>query len=290
MFLLSFPALICVFIFNYIPLYGLTLAFRNFRPELGIFLSPWAKPLWYNFWFLQDPEFWYVLKNTVVIAGTKIIFLFPAPIILALLINEVALKWYKRVVQTITYMPHFISWVIMAGIFYKVLDFEPNSPINALLNLFGLGPVNIMGDEKMFLPVVIFSSMLKNVGWGTIIYLAAIMNIDPQLYEAAIIDGARKFTQIRKITIPCILPTISILFILQVPSLLVAGLNQIYNLMNPLTARAANITDIYILRVGLLQGQFAYATALGLVFGLAQLALVILANRFTNRSVGHGLW
>lgn len=290
LYVLVMPAIISTFIFNYMPIYGLTLAFRDFDISLGAFRSPWAKPIFYNFWFLNDSAFYEVLTNTLKIAAIKFAFAFPAPIILALLLNEVVHNYYKRIVQTITYLPHFISWVIMAGLIYKLFDFDPTSPYNAVRAMFGLEPVNLMAQESAFIPILVVSNITKEVGWGTIIYLAAIMSIDPQLYEAAIVDGAGKWAQTRYITLPGMMPTISILLVLSIPGVLSAGFDQIYNLMNPMVARLANVTDIYVLRVGLQQAQYSFATALGLVFGVLGFTLTMIANRVSKTSGGSGIW
>lgn len=290
LYLLVFPAVVAVFLFSYMPLTGILLAFRTWVPAKGMYLSPWAKPLFYNFWFLRDPEFWYVLGNTIKISLVKFVVGFPAPIILALLINEVHHTVYKRVVQTITYIPHFVSWVIMAGIIYKIFSIDPYSPFNALRSLFGLKPLEILASPHFFLPLIAFSNVFKEVGWGTIIYLAAIMGVDPQLYESAIIDGAGKLRQTWSITLPTILPVITILFILWVPSILTENLSQIWNLRNTRTLRVASITDIYVLTAGIIRGEYAYATAMGLIFGVWGLMLTIIANAASKRTVGHGLW
>lgn len=161
---------------------GITLAFRHYRPALGL-ASPWVQNVFENFWFFSDPEFWHVLGNTVKISAVKFVFLFPAPIILALMTSEVRAPGFKGVVQSITYLPHFVSWVIMAGVFHAVFSYRPNSPINAIRAIMGLGATNVMTDERYFLPMLVVSALIKEVGWGTIIYLAAIANVDPQLYE-----------------------------------------------------------------------------------------------------------
>jgi putative aldouronate transport system permease protein len=290
LYMLVLPSIVAVFIFSYMPLFGILLAFRKYEPAKGLFLSPWAKPLFYNFWFLKDKEFWYVLGNTIKISLAKFAIGFPAPILLALFINEMRNKYYKRVVQTLTYMPHFVSWVIMAGIIYKLFHINPDSPFNALRGVFGAEPMEILANPDMFIPLVAISNVFKEVGWGTIIYLAAIMGVDPQLYESAIIDGAGRIRQTWSITMPTIVPVITILFILWVPSILTENLSQIYNLMNTRTLRVASITDIYVLTAGIIRGEYAYATAMGLIFGIWGLCLTALANFVSKRTVGHGLW
>ena len=290
LYLLVLPALALTIVFRYIPIYGLTLAFRDYNAALGPFKSPWTQPMFYNFFFFQDREFWFVLANTVRIAALKFVTAWPAPIILALLLNEVSHNSYKRLIQTIMYLPHFLSWVILARIIYELLGWEPTSPINQLRAVFHLGPVALMGEKSAFIPILIVSNILKEVGWGTIIYLAAISRIDPELYEAAAADGAGRWTRVWHIVLPGMLPIISILLVLSLPGILSAGFDQIYNLMNATTAELGYVTDIYVLRVGLIRGDFAFATAMGLVFSVLGLALVLTANWISKSSTGTGIW
>lgn len=284
------PAIVSTFLFSYLPIYGITLAFREYNASLGAFRSPWIEPLFSNFFFLTDREFWYVLANTVRIAALKFIISWPAPIVLALMLNEVRSSKFKRTIQTITYLPHFISWVVLSIIIYQLASFQPDSLVNTLRSLLGLQPTNLMSRPSWFIPILVVTNIFKETGWGTIIYLAAIMAIDPQLYEASIIDGAGKMQQIRYITLPGMMPTISILLVLGIPSLLSAGFDQIYNLSNPLVAKVADVSDIYILRVGLILGQFAYATALGLFFSVSSILLTLIANGISRTSGGAGIW
>ena len=290
LYILLLPAIVLTIVFRYIPVYGLTLAFRDYNAALGPFKSPWTKPIFYNFFFFQDREFWFVLGNTVRIAVLKFVTAWPAPIILALLLNEVKRNIYKRTIQTITYLPHFLSWVIIARVIYEILGWEPTSPINVLRAVFDLAPVALMGDKSAFIPILIVSNILKEVGWGTIIYLAAISRIDPELYEAALADGAGRWLQVRHVTLPGMLPIISILLVLSIPGLLSAGFDQIFNLMNATTAEVGYVTDIYVLRVGLIRGDYAFAAAMGLIFSSLGLALILTANWISNRSTGTGIW
>jgi putative aldouronate transport system permease protein len=290
LYLLLAPSIVAVFVFSYLPIYGLTLAFRDFNAALGPFASPWSKPIFYNFWFFQDPEFWYVLRNTVRISVLKFVFGWPAPILLALLLNEIRHSGFKRTVQTISYLPHFLSWVIMAAVIYRVLDYQSNSPVNVIIGIFGAEPMALMGDEQAFIPIVVLSAIFKEIGWGTIIYLATIANINPELYEQAEIDGAGKLRQTRHITLPGMVPIISILLVLSIPAILQAGFDQLYNLMNASTRRLAYVTDIYVLRLGLIQGQYSTATALELVYSVVGLALVLIANYLSKSRAGHGIW
>ena len=290
LYLLLAPSLVAVAIFNYWPLYGFTLAFRDYNAWAGPFASPWSSPIFYNFWFFQDPEFWYVLRNTVRISVLKFVFGWPAPILLALLLNEIRHSGFKRTVQTVSYLPHFLSWVIMAAVIYRILDYQSNSPVNVIIGIFGAEPVALMGDEEAFIPIVVLSAIFKEIGWGTIIYLATIANINPELYEQAEIDGAGKLRQTRHITLPGMVPIILILLVLSIPAILQAGFDQLYNLMNASTRRLAYVTDIYVLRLGLIQGQYSTAAALELVYSVVGLALVLIANYLSKSRAGHGIW
>ena len=286
LYVMLLPAIAFMIVFHYIPLYGLTLAFRIYKPALGPYGSPWAQPFFYNFWFLRDREFWFVLGNTVKISMARLIFGFPAPIILALLLNEVAGMAFKRVIQTVTYLPHFISWVVIGGLIYKFFAVDPDSPFNIIRAVFGLDPTSILTRESFFLPMVIVSGVLKEVGWGTIIYLAAISNIDPELYEAAVMDGAGRLKQTFHITLPGMLPIIAIFMILSIPGLLQAGFDQIFNLYNPLVYSSGDIIDTLVYRIGLENAQYGLATALGLLKSVLSTVLIVvsyfLAYRFAN--------
>ena len=290
LYLLLLPAIVLTFVFRYIPVYGLTLAFKDYSTTLGPFRSPFTDPIFYNFFFFQDPEFWYVLRNTVRISVAKFVTAWPAPIILALLLNEVRHRSFKRTIQTIAYLPHFLSWVILARIIYDLLGWEPSSPVNQIRAVLGLDPVALMGDKSAFIPILVVSNLFKEVGWGTIIYLAALTRIDPDLYEAALADGAGRWVQLWHVTLPGMLPIIAILLVLGIPGILSAGFDQIYNLMNPTIAELAYVTDYYVLRVGLIQGNYAFAAAMGLVFSVIALVLVLTANWLSKRSAGTGIW
>ena len=203
------PATFAVLLFDYVPMYGLTFSIRELDFTGGIWFSPLAKP-WHQYYgFLWDLDFWKVMRNTVVIAGTKFLFAFPAPIMLALLLNEVRLSWYKRTVQTISYLPHFVSWVIVVGLFNQLLSIDAG-PVNQVLIRLGVPRTDFLGNPPWFVPLITVSHIWKEVGWGSIIYLAAISTVDPEQYEAATVDGASKWRQVRHVTLPGIMPTITI--------------------------------------------------------------------------------
>lgn len=277
----------CLVLFNYIPMAGLQIAFRDFKPGNTIWNARWVG--FDNFWFLKDSEFWRVVKNTLVLTVWKFAVTFPAPIILALLINEVNNLWFKKIVQSITYIPHFISWVVVAYMLDSFL-----SPYNGIINGFitkaGGTPVFFMGKTNWFVPLIVIASLWKEVGWGTIIYLAAIAGINPEMYESAKLDGAGKWSQVRYITLPSIRPTIVLLLILSIPNLLNAGVDAIYPLMNNANLEVSTVLDTYVLINGLQRGQYSLATAVGMISSVISLLLILSANKMANKINGEGLW
>ncbi|MCL6456366.1 MAG: ABC transporter permease subunit [Gorillibacterium sp.] len=286
-YLMILPALVLLFLFNYIPMAGIQVAFKDFQIGKTIWNSSWVGLD--NFSFLQDDQFWVVVKNTIYIAALKFFFGFPAPIILALMINEVRNNKFKRFVQSISYLPHFFSWIVVAYILQSLLTLDGGLVNQFIVNLGG-DPIFFLGSTEWFRPMIVVSGMWKEVGWNTILYLAAITTIDPQLYEAARVEGAGKLAQMRHITFPGILPTISIVLILSMPSLIAVGMDQIYPLMNPANQPVADVLDTYILRTGLQQGYFGVATAIGLISSAISLILVLGTNKMSRQINGEGLW
>jgi putative aldouronate transport system permease protein len=225
----------------------------------------------------------------VVISLLKLIIVFPAPIIFAILLNEVKNEKFKKVSQSISYLPHFMSWVILSAMVIEV--FSPQRGIiNFFITLVGGDPINFMSDKASFIPILILTDMWKEVGWGAIIYLASIASIDPQLYEAAEMDGAGRFHKMIHVTLPSIMPMVIILFILRLGSVLNAGFDQILNLYNPLVYEVADIIDTYVYRSGLEQFQFDYATAVGLFKNVVGIILILSANAIIRRKSEHGIW
>ncbi|NIK70381.1 MULTISPECIES: ABC transporter permease subunit [unclassified Paenibacillus] len=286
-YLMIMPAVVLLLLFSYVPMAGIQVAFKDFHIGYTIWNSPWTG--FENFAFLQDSQFWLVVKNTVYIALLKFVFGFPAPIILALMINEVSRGGFKRFVQSVSYLPHFFSWIVVAYILQSLLTLD-NGLVNQLIVSLGGDPVFFLGSTEWFRPMIVASGLWKEVGWNTILYLAAITSIDPQLYEAAKVEGAGRLAQIRHITFPGILPTISIVLILSMPSLIAVGMDQIYPLMNPANQPVADVLDTYILRSGLQQGYFGSATAVGLLSSVISLLLVLSTNQISRRINGEGLW
>ncbi|WP_168123280.1 ABC transporter permease subunit [Paenibacillus sp. HB172176] len=286
-FLMVAPAVILLLLFSYVPMAGIQVAFKDFHIGYTIWNSPWTG--FENFEFLKDSQFWLVVRNTVYIAFLKFITGFPAPILLALMINEVSRGSLKRFVQSVSYLPHFFSWIVVAYILQSLLTLD-NGLVNQIIVSLGGDPVFFLGSTEWFRPMIVISGLWKEVGWNTILYLAAITTIDPQLYEAAKVEGAGRLAQIRHITFPGILPTISIVLILSMPSLITVGMDQIYPLMNPANQPVADVLDTYILRTGLQQGYFSIATAVGLLSSGISLILVLVTNQTARRINGEGLW
>lgn len=281
--LMLFPGVLLLIVFHTIPLFGTTIAFQHYIPGIPIWNQQWVG--WDNFTFmLQIPSSKQVLFNTIFIATMKIVGAFLASVGFALLLHEIKMARFKGWVQTIVYLPHFISWVILGGI---VIDmFSLNGIVNQLMSLFGKTPMLFMASNTWFRPIVIFSEVWKEFGFGAIIYLAALTGINPTLYEAAEIDGAGRWGKLVYVTLPGLLPTIILMLTLSIGHVLDAGFDQIFNLYNPLVYTTGDIIDTYVYRVGLVQMQFGLATAVGLMKSIVAIVLILfsyrLAYRFAN--------
>ena len=276
------PGFIYLIVFEFLPLFGLVIGFQDFQLAKGIFHSKWIGLENFKYLFTMYPNFWRIVKNTVQIAGLKLIFGFTAPIIVTLMLNEVRHSHYKRSIQTLVYIPHFISWVILAGVLRTILDPE-NGVINYIINLFGHESIYFLGDSSLFRGVLVVSDVWKSFGWGTIIYMAALTGIDPALYEAAIIDGAGRFKRAWYITLPGIMPIIILNLILSVPSILNAGFDQIFNLYNERVYKVADVLDTFIYRLGIVEAQYDLSTAIGLVKSVISAILLIISYQAANR-------
>lgn len=281
------PAVVLLFLFSYIPMAGVQIAFKDFAIGSTIWGSHWIGLE--NFAFVHDEQFWKVVKNTLYISVLKFIFGFPLPILLALMINEIKNSVFKRFVQSVSYLPHFFSWIVVAYILQSFLTLD-GGLANDLITRMGGDPVFFLGSTEWFRPMIVASGLWKEVGWNTILYLAAISTIDQQLYEAAKVEGAGKLAQIRHITLPGMMPTISIVLILSIPSLITVGMDQIYPMMNSANQEVADVLDTYVLRNGLQQGYFGVATAVGLVSSVISLLLVLTTNSVSRKINGEGLW
>ncbi|MCR2807695.1 ABC transporter permease [Paenibacillus soyae] len=286
LYLMILPGILYYIVFKYVPLAGSVIAFQDFQIFKGIGGSEWVGLENFQYIFSYQ-DFYTVLRNTAVIAFYQLVFGFPAPIILALLFNEVRLMLAKRFVQSLFYLPHFLSWVVVGGIVFELLSSQ--GVINAVREWLGLEQILFMQEQKYFRSIVVISAIWKDVGWGTIIYLAAIAGINPNLYEAAVMDGANRWKQTMHITLPTMFPTILVLFLLNIGNFLELGFDQIYNLLTPMTYSVGDIIETYVYRAGVLQGQYSVTTTIGLFQSIIGFALLWIFNRMA-RKTEQGLW
>lgn len=287
-YLMLVPVLAYFIIFQYGPLYGLQIAFKDYKPILGFWKSPWVGFEHFEEFF-GSFFFWRLLKNTLLLSLYSLLFYFPAGIVLALLFNELSSQKFKRTVQTITYMPHFISLVVIVGIMFDF--FARDGLVNQLLGLFQIQPIPFMRDASWFRTMYVGSELWQNVGWSSIIYLAAISNVDPALYEAAKMDGAGRYKQMLHITFPGILPTISILLILFIGNFMSVGTEKILLMYSPVTYETADVIQTYVFRKGILEFNYSYSAAVGLFNSIISFTLLILANAVARRtSESNKLW
>jgi putative aldouronate transport system permease protein len=275
-------------IFKYLPMYGAVIAFKDFKIGQGILGSRWVGLQQFNR-LLRTPDFFKILKNTLALNVYALIFGFPVPIILAILLNEVRSAAFKRINQSILYLPHFISWVVLAGIFIQMLS-PSTGIVNMIMRFFGVEPVYFMASSFWWPIMFVISGIWQGAGWGSIIYLAAVSAIDPELYEAARIDGANKVQQIWHITLPGIKATIAIMLILRMGSMMDVGFEHIYNLQNPAVYDVADVISTYVYRVGIQNAQYSYTTAIGLFQSVISLVLVITTNKITRMLGENSLW
>ena len=274
-------------IFRYLPMLGNVIAFRRFRPGGSIFGERWVG-LRYVRLFLDDPSFWAAFTNTLIIGSLSLAICFPLPIVLALLLNEVRTRYLKRFVQSVSYLPHFISIVIVAAMVMQLLSMD--GTVNQLIKLVGGDGVPFLQRPEWFRTIYISSEAWQTVGWGTILYLAALTAIDNDLYEAARIDGANRWRQTWHVTLPGIRPTIMTLLILNIGTFMAVGFEKILLIYNPLTYPTADVISTYLFRVGVVSGSFSYAAAIGLFEAVIGLILVLSANAISRRMVGASLW
>ena len=287
LYLLSIPVLAYYILFHYGPMYGAQIAFKNYSPGFGIWGSPWVGLKNFNS-FINDVFFQRIVTNTIMINVYQLFFAFPVPIILALLLNELRSRIYKKTVQTIIYMPHFVSLIVICGL---VLDFTSRTGIiNDVIAFFGGERVNMMREPGLFRPVYIISGIWQEAGWGTIIYLAALAGVEMEQYEAARIDGANRFRQMWHVTLPGIMPTIVILLILRMGSMMNVGFEKIILLYNPTIYSTADVISSYTYRKGLLEFNFSYSSMVGLFNSVINFALVISANAISRRVNETSLW
>jgi putative aldouronate transport system permease protein len=281
LYLMLSPAVLLVLVFVYMPLGGLVMAFQDYKPYLGIMGSEWVGMEHFKFLF-EYPDSVQVIWNTLRIAVLKLVFGFISTMVFALLINEVRRKVLRSTVQTFVFLPHFLSWVVLGGIFIELLN--PDSGlVNQALQALGLNPIFFLGDNNWFLFTVVSSEVWKEFGYGSIIFLAAIVGINPALYEAAQIDGAGKWKQMLHITLPSLIPTIAVVLTLSLSQILNAGFDQIFNLYNPLVYEKGDIIDTFVYRIGLIDGNYSFSTAIGLFKSIVSLILILGAYRIAYK-------
>jgi putative aldouronate transport system permease protein len=287
LYLLVLPVLLFYALFAYKPMYGALIAFKDYTPARGFSDSEWVGAIHF-FRFFRSPYFFRLMRNTFLISFYNLIFGFPAPIILALLLNEVRNTIFKRTVQTISYLPHFISIIVVAGM---LTNFSMTRGLfNDIIVSLGGTRSALLANPSLYRPIFVASDIWQGVGWGTIIYLSALATIDMQLYEAAMIDGAGRFKQLIHITLPCILPTVVILFILRIGSLLGVGYEKTILLYNPATYETADVISSYVYRAGLLEQSWSYSTAIGLFNSVINFVLLLMANTMSRRFSETSLW
>ncbi|WP_433789159.1 ABC transporter permease [Actinoplanes sp. CA-252034] len=274
-------------VFRYLPMLGNVIAFRRYEPGGDLFGEYWVGLRYFRM-FLADPTFWQVFTNTAVIGALTLLFCFPLPIMLALLLNEVRTRWLKGFVQTISYLPHFLSIVVVAGLILQTVSID--GVVNQGLRAIGQDPVAFIQEPGWFRTIYVSSEVWQTVGWGTILYLAALTTIDSDLYDQAKVDGANRWRQTWHVTLPGIRPTMITLLILNIGTFLAVGFEKVLLLYNPLTYVTADVVSTYLYRVGIVSGSFSYAAAIGLFESLIGLALVLGANSLSRRVAGTSLW
>ncbi|WP_058303100.1 ABC transporter permease [Gorillibacterium timonense] len=285
---LLIPGLVWLFLFAYMPMGGLSLAFKDYKANLGIWKSPWAGLENFQYVF-RDPNFSAAVWRTLYVNILKLIVQFPFPILVALLLNELRMRKMSKIFQTVLTFPQFLSWIIVSGIVINVLSYD--GLVNSLLTLVGLPTINFLGSESTFVPMLLLTDIWKSTGWGAIIFLAAISGIDQDQFESAQIDGASRFQQMFRVTLPNILPTIVVMFILNVGGLMSSGFDQIFNLANAATKNVSEVLDVYIYRITFQSStDFSFSTAVSLFRSLVNMSLLLLADRGAKLLGGDGLF
>ena len=288
LYILIIPVFAYFIIFHYLPMIGIQLAFKEFDPRTGIFGSEWVG-LKYFQRFINSYDFSRIIKNTLGISLYSLAVGFPAPIVLALMLNEVVNKPFRKIVQTVTYAPHFISTVVFVGMLITFLS--PSSGIiNILLQKIGLAPIHFMQNPDYFKTIYVFSGIWQGAGCGSIIYIAALSSVDPELYEAAYVDGITKIKKIWHIDLPCILPTILIMFILQIGNLMNVGFEKVFLMQNNMNVSSSQVISTYVYNVGLIGVQYSYSTAIGLFNAIINFILLAITNLVVKKSGGMSLW
>ncbi len=285
---MAVPALIFLIIFAYWPTAGIVLAFKEYNYKDGIFGSPWVGLANFQEIF-NNPNFLRALGNTLIISSMKLIIGFPFPIILALMLNETRVRWFKSTIQTLTVLPYFISWAVLGGLIINILS-PSGGAVNEVLKVFGFEQVNFLVENSWFRPILVFTDIWKNAGWSAIIYMAALAGIDPQLYEAAYLDGASGFQRLLHITIPGITGAIATILILNMAWILNAGFEQVFMLYTPTVYETGDILETFLLRMALSEGKFEVATAVGLFQSIIGFVMLVTVNSVVKKTGHHGIY
>lgn len=288
LYLLVLPGVLFFILFRYVPMWGIIIAFQDYSPYLGVFNSEWVG-IEHFVRFFSNPDFMLLFRNTMMISLLNLLFFFPLPIVLSLLLNELNNEVFKRVIQSIVYLPHFLSWVIIAGISFLLLS-QSSGIINTMMESIGLNRYDFLTNSDTFWGLLVLQNIWKETGWGTIIILAAITGVDTQLYEAAKIDGANRWRQTWHVTLPAIRSVILILLILRLGHIMDVGFEQVFLMSNGAVSQVADVFETYVYRNGIQQGQFSYSTAVGLFKSAVGLILVVLANRLAKRIGEDGVY
>ncbi|WP_409342375.1 ABC transporter permease [Paenibacillus sp. MBLB4367] len=282
------PTAILLIVFNYMPMYGIIIAFKNYSVYKGVMASDWVGLEHFKY-VLKDDKFWSILKNTLILNFYDLLFGFTAPIVFALLANELFQKTFKRVMQTISYLPHFLSWIVVSGVFYSILS-PQTGLFNHFLGWFGIEPIYFMTEPGIFRGLLVFADIWKNVGWSAILYFAVIAGIDSSLYEAAWIDGASRWRQVVHITLPHMLPMIMLLFLLRLAHIFEVGFERVFLMQNPLVYDVSDVISTYVYRLGLEQSQYSLTTAIGFMQSVLGFLLLVISNRLSKKLTGLGLY
>lgn len=288
MYMLLLPGLVFLLLFKYTPMYGIVIAFQEFNIFGGISGSEWVGTAQFER-LLHSDEFLQVLINTLLISLYKITLLFPIPIVIALMLNEVRRMFFKRTIQTIIYLPHFLSWVIISGLFLNILS-PSGGIVNEVIRSFGGEPISFFTDNGLFRSLVVFTAGWKEIGWNAIVFIAAIAGIEQEQYEAAAIDGAGRIRQMWSISLPGMLPTIVLMFILRIGSLLEAGTEQILTMYNPLVYETGDVIGTYVYRMGLGQQDYSFSTAVGLFNSAVGFLLIVIGNMLSRKFLNRSIW
>lgn len=288
LYLLALPGLLFFLIFKYVPMFGVLIAFQNYSPFKGVFHSPWVGFEHFQRFF-SNPDFLMLFRNTMGINLLNLFLFFPLPIIVSLFLNELRKEWYKKLIQTIIYMPHFLSWVIISGLTFLLFS-KGDGLVNKIIEAMGGDKIDVLTNPSVFWIMIVIQAIWKEAGWGTILFLAAIAGVDPGLYEAARMDGAGRMRQIWHVTLPSIRGVVITLLILRLGQMMDVGFEQIFLMYNGAVSHVAEVFDTYVYTVGIKQGQFSYSTAAGLFKSVVGLTLVVLSNKMAKKFGEDGIY